>query len=65
MREFSIEGGPQNVGGVRFFEARNDILQLGKALKFGVIFQKYAFNQLNYESLLRKFEKMKSFSEIF
>ena len=48
---FSVERGPPNVWGVRFFEGRNEILLLGKAIKFGVIFQKYGLKLIK----LRKF----------
>ena len=43
MQDFSAEGGPPNVWGT-IFEGRNEILLLGKAVKFGVIVQKYAYN---------------------
>ena len=43
MQDFSVEGGgPQNVLGGPIFRRRNEILVLGRAIKFGVIFQKYA-----------------------
>ena len=35
MQDFSFEGGPENVWGVRFFGGGTKLL--GKALKFGVI----------------------------
>ena len=49
MQDFSVEGGPQNVWGVSpIFRGLNEILLLGKALKFGVIFQKYALKLIKY-----------------
>ena len=42
MLDFSVEGGPQNVWGGPIFRGWKKILLLGKALKFGVIYQKYA-----------------------
>ena len=56
------------MGSINFWgsilEGRNEILQLDKPLKFGVIFQKYALN-LKKEKLLRKFEKNANVSEFF
>ena len=40
MQDFSVEGVHQMFGG-QIFEGLNQILLLGKALKFRVIFQKY------------------------
>ena len=51
MQDFSVEGGPQNVWGGPIFRGWNEILLLGKALKFEVIFQKYALK------LIKKIEK--------
>ena len=42
MQDFSVEGGSTKCLGGPIFRGWNEILQLGKALKFGVIFQKYA-----------------------
>ena len=39
------------------FRGWNEILLLGRALKFGVLFLKYALKIINFEKLLRKFEK--------
>ena len=39
---FGRVGGPQNVWVSPIFRGWNEILLLGKALKFGVVFQKYA-----------------------
>ena len=39
MQDFSVEGGGEGP----IFRGWNEILLLGKALKFGVNFQKYAF----------------------
>ena len=46
MKDFSVEGGPPNVWGVRFFEGRKEILLLDKALKFSVIFKKYTLKSI-------------------
>ena len=45
------------------FRGCNEILLLGKALKFGVIFQKYALKFIKNWKILRKFEKNAKFSE--
>ena len=45
------------------FRGWNEILLLGKALTFGVIFQKYALELIKIENLLRKFENNAKFSE--
>ena len=42
MQDFSVEGGPQNVWGGPIFRGWNECLLFGKAIKIGVIFQKYA-----------------------
>ena len=55
VQDFSIEGVHQMYGGP-IFEGGNEILLLGKALKFRVIFQKYA---------LKLIEIWKSIFEIF
>ena len=39
------------------FRGLNEICLLGKALKFGVIFQKYALKLIKIEKLPRQFEK--------
>ena len=44
MQDFSVEEDPPNVLGCPIFEGGNEILLLGKALKFAVIFQKVAEN---------------------
>ena len=41
MLDLSVEGVRQMFGGGPIFRGWNEILLLGKALKFGVIFQKY------------------------
>ena len=41
MQDFSVEGVRKMLGGP-IFRGWNEILLLGKALKFGVIFKKYA-----------------------
>ena len=45
-----------NFGG-QFFVGRSKILLLGRALKFGLIFQKFALKLIKYENLWRKFQK--------
>ena len=65
MQDFSVEGGPPNVWGGPMFEGRSDILLLGKALKFRVIFQKYGLKLIKILKLSRKFEKNANFSEFF
>ena len=47
------------------FEGLNVILLLGNALKFGVIFQKYALKLVHFEKLLRKFEEKFEFFRNF
>ena len=47
------------------FRGWNEILLLGKALKFGVIFLKYALKFIKNWKILRKFEKNAKFSENF
>ena len=42
-----------------------EILLLGKAIEFLVIFQKYALKLIKNEKLLRKLEKNANFSEFF
>ena len=63
MQDFSVEGVRQMFWGVRFLERRNDILLLGKALKFGVNFQEDALKSIKFEKLLRKLEKNTKFLE--
>ena len=48
------------------FEGRNEILLLGKALKFGVIFQKYKLKLIKIWIIIEeKIEKNANFLEIF
>ena len=47
------------------FRGWKDMLPLGKALKFGVIFQEYALKLIKNWKILRNFEKNASFSENF
>ena len=65
MQDFSVEGGPQNAWGGPIFRGWNEILLVGKALKFGVIFQKLALKLIKIAKLLEKFEKNANFSESF
>ena len=46
-------GGPQNVRGVRFFRGWNEILLLGKALKFGG-FSKFALKLIKLCKIIGK-----------
>ena len=64
MQDFSVEGGPQNVGGATI-RRWNEILLLGKALKFGVIFQNFALKFKKIAKSLGKFAKNATFSEFF
>ena len=65
MQGFSVEG----VGGGRsakclggpIFEGRNEISPLGKALKFGIIFQKYALKFIKNGKIEKNREKMQIF----
>ena len=53
------------VGGP-IFEGRNEILLLGKAIKFGVILQKYALKLIEIWKIIEKNrEKNTNFSEFF
>ena len=59
-------GGPQNVWVGPIFRGWNEILLLGKALKFGVIFQKYALKLIKTCKIIGKVgEKCKSFGKSF
>ena len=53
MQDVSVEGVPPNVRGP-IFDGRNEILLLCKALKFGVIFQKYAFKLIKIWKIIEK-----------
>ena len=55
MQDFSVEWDPENVVLGPIFRGWNKILLLGKALKFGVIFQKYALKLIKNEKIVRKF----------
>ena len=58
MQAFSVEGGPQNVWGVE--RGWNEIVLLGKTLKFWVIFQKYALKLIkNCKNIEKMREKCK------
>ena len=49
---FSVEGAA--VVGGPIFDGRNDILLLGKALKVGVIFQKYGLKLIKIRKIIEK-----------
>ena len=53
MHEFSVEG-PVNVWRGPIFEGLHEISLLAKALKFGVIFQKYAFKLIKIWKIIEK-----------
>ena len=62
MQDFSVEGGPPNVWGGPIFRGWNEILLLGKALKFWVIFQKFALKLIKICKIIWKIrEKFKFF----
>ena len=54
MQDFSVEGVRQMFGGP-IFEGRNEILLLGKVLKFRVIFQKYVLKFIKTWKIIEKF----------
>ena len=62
-RIFRLRGVRQMFGGP-IFEGRNEILLLGKALKFMVIFQKYAFKCKNWK-IMEKIREKCNFSRCF
>ena len=64
MQDYSVERVRQILAGP-IFEGLNEILLLGKALKFRVNFQKYALRLIKFLKLLRNFEKNAYFSEFF
>ena len=62
MQDFSVVGVRQMFGGGPIFEGLNEISLLGKALKFGVIFQKYGLNLIKLWKTIAKIpEKMQIF----
>ena len=65
MQDFSVEGGPQNVWGGPIFRGWNEILLLGKPLKFRIIFQKYALKLIKICKIIGKIRENADFSEIF
>ena len=65
MRDFSVEGGPQNVWWGPIFRWWNEILLLGKALKFGVIFQKCIKINKKVKNIEKIREKMQIFQKNF
>ena len=64
MQDFSVEGGPPNVGSP-IFEGRNEILLLGKALQVGVIFQKYALKLIKFWKIIEKNRENAIFPKFF
>ena len=66
MQDFSVEGVHKMFGGGPIFRGWNEILLLGKALTFGVIFQKYALNLIkNWKNFEKIREKMQIFQKTF
>ena len=67
MLDFSVEGAPKNVfWGGPIFRGWNEILLLGKALKFGVIFQKFALKLIKICKIIGKIrDKCKFFGKFF
>ena len=62
---FRLRGVRQMFGGQIFLEWK-EILLLGKALKFGVILQKYSLNLIEiWKSIGKIWEKMQNFRKIF
>ena len=62
MQDFTVEGVHKMFGGGPIFRGWNEILLLGKALKFGVIFQKYALKLIKK---LKNIEKIREKMQIF
>ena len=65
MQDFSLEGGQQNVWGGPIFRWWNEILLLGKVLKFGVIFQKLALKLIKICKIIVKIREKCTFFEKF
>ena len=66
MQDFSVEGGPQNVWGGPIFRGWNEILLLGKALKFRVIFQKFVLKLIKFCKIIGQIrDKNSHFWKIF
>ena len=63
MPDFLVERGPPNVWGP-FLEGRK-MLQIGKALKFGGIFQKFGLIVLKRGKFMEKFQKNLIYQENF
>ena len=63
MQDFRLRGVHRMFGGPSF-EGLNEILQLGKAFKFGVIFQKYTLKLIKiWKNYCENSRKIKSFSK--
>ena len=66
MQDFSVEGVRQMFGVGPIFRGWNEILLLGKALKFGVIFPKLALKLIEICKIIGKIrEKCKFFGKFF
>ena len=64
MQDFSVEGVRQMLRGA-IFRGWNEILLLGKALKFGVIFQKFALKLIKISKIIGKIREKCKFSGKF
>ena len=64
MQDFSVEGVQKMLGGT-IFRGWNEILLLGKALKFGVIFQKFACKLIKLCKIIGKNRENANLSENF
>ena len=62
---FGLIGPPTKCLGGPIFEGRNEILLLGKALKFGVIFQIYALKLIKIWKIIEKIREKYYFRKIF
>ena len=66
MQDFSVEGVHKMFGRGPIVRGWNEILLLGKALKFGVIFQKLALKLIKLCKIIGKIrEKFKFFGKLF
>ena len=66
MQDFSVEGGSTKCLGGTIFRGWNEILLLGRALKFGVIFQKLALKLIKICKIIGKIrEKCKFLGKFF
>ena len=65
MQDFSVEGSSKGFWGGPIFEGRNENLRFGKALQFGVIFQKYALKLIKIWKIIENLRENANFSESF